>query len=184
MIRREDILKMITMAKIPLIAAWLLAFCVYIPMSLSLAFNSPGMILAYAFLAWPLAASIGRPLIASGLTAATILLALGAMNFMAGAPRFVFPAPALLAAALAILLTAPLAATGVVRWLIRRGWNSERAKFAVRAAFLLLATLVFFTTELPYEWREWIAGHTTPEDLIRISTGFALAFVGIWRMTK
>lgn len=172
------------MAKIPLITVWIAVFCVYIPMSMSLAFANPMLILAYAILAWPLGASMGRPLLAGGLTAATILVALAAMNFSAAAPEFVLPVSGVLLAALAICFTAPLAATGWTGWFIRRGWHEDSARLAVRGAFLLVAALAYLNSYLPYEWKMWIAERTTSRDLIIFSLWLSLGFVGIWRLTK
>jgi phosphoglycerol transferase MdoB-like AlkP superfamily enzyme len=170
--------------RVPLVAVWLAVLCVYIPMSLSLAFLNPVFVLGYAFLAWPLGASLDRPWKASLVTLATLAAALAAMNFMAGAAEAVLPSTRLLLAAIAVIATAPLASSGVAALLERKGWNRNRARFLVRFAFLAVATVLYFQDSFPETWRDWIGEHATEENLATLAGGLSLAFMGTWRMTK
>lgn len=176
------------MTGIPLLVTWLAVFAGYLPYTMSFAFANPLVILAYAFLAWPLAVSWGRPWLAAGLTLATLVLALVTMNVSSGAPELVLPQAGVLAGAAAVAVTASLAAVSSVRALERAGWTPDRAKLTLRLVFLALAALVYLNRSLPYAWKVWLADHTTSSDLIRFSLGvstlFLAIFMGTWRKTK
>jgi hypothetical protein len=176
---------------IPLAAVWIGVLCGYVPYSMGLAFLNPILIIGYGFLGFLLGANLlpndptpRRAGLAAAASIVTLLLALAVVNATGGFPTLVLPGWEILLSSFCISATGALAALGLNSALSRREWDAERIRFALRMGFGVLALAFYANGYLPYDWKMWLAEHTTNGDLWRFGAGVALAFVGIWRVAR
>lgn len=179
------------MARIPQLAIWLGLLCGYLPYNMGYALFNPILLMVYAYLAILLAATLipGEPGwrsigVSAGLAQGTLLSAILVVNALSGVNEFVWPSLDILGAGVLVSVTGGMAVQGLNAWGARRGWHEDVRRGRLRMAFAALTLPVLFNSYLPYGAKMWIAEHTTNEDLLVLGLGSALAFVGIWRMTR
>lgn len=179
------------MQKIPVAVVWLAVLCGYLPYQMGFAFFNPVLIFAYAFLGLLVGATLlsedpsnRNACISTGIVWGTLGLALLVVNIVTQAKEPVLPEWGILATAALLALASVLLMQGLASWLLRLGWDGPTVRFRLRMLFAILAIAVCFNGRLPYDWKVWLAEHTTDDDLIRFGLGCSVLFVGIWRLAR
>lgn len=174
----------IPMPSLPLTLCWFAVLSGYLPYSMGLAFLNPVLMTGYGFLGFLLGAHLGKGLVAGIVALVTTAAGLLVVNLSGGFPEAVLPRVTVLGANALLCGSSAMAATGLREWMERRGVESEAAAFRLRMGFAVAAVAFYFNGQLPYEWKVWLAEHTTSEDLVRFAVFVSVLFVGTWRMTR
>lgn len=172
------------MPGIPLIFVWFAVLCGYLPYSMGYAFLNPMVIISYGFLGWLIGANVSSIPWAMAASMATTLLAIVMVNLSSGILHLVIPSLSVIGASLWLSVTGVMATGGLRAFGLRQGLHEESIRGRLRLGFAALATLAYFNSYLPFEWKMWLASRTTNPDLIGFALVWGALFVGTWRLTR